>query len=320
MIPAAGAALAAVQELVDQARAFGTAARAERTTRAYAAEFRTFQAWCAEHGLRSLPAEPATLALFLTARATSGIKPSSLSVANAAIAAYHRAHGVAEGDLPHRNAQVAAVWSGIRRTLGTAPRRVAPVLVDDLRAMVGTLPPTLGGARDRALLLVGFCLAARRSELVALQVEHVKFTKQGLVVLIARSKVDQEGFGCEVGVPYGTHPNTCPVRALREWITVSRVRSGPLFRSVKHGKVGGALCGRDVARIVQRTAAAAGMDARQLAAHSLRAGLATEATKAGKSDRSVMLQGRWKSRQTVEIYVRSATLLDSSNAASGLGL
>ena len=180
--------------------------------------------------------------------------------------------------------------------MGTAPRRVAPVLVDELRAMVGALPPSLVGVRDRALLLVGFCLAGRRGELVALDAADVKFTKKGLIITIRRSKTDQEQAGCDVGVPYGNNPNTCPVRALRAWLTVSRVRSGTLFRSVKHGQVGGALCGRDVARIVQRTAARAGLDAREYSGHSLRAGLATSAAQAGKSDRAIMNQGRWSGR------------------------
>lgn len=318
--PASGAALAAAQALVDQALSFSEASTSKRTREAYASQIRVFEAFCAEHGLRSLPASPSTLALYLTHRATSGTKPATLSVANAAIAAQHRAAGVAEADLPLKNARCAAVWRGIRRTLGVAPRRVEPVLVDELRAMVGALPETLGGARDRALLLIGFCIAARRSELVDLQVDHVRFSKAGLVVRIARSKTDQEGAGVEVGVPYGTDPSTCPIAALRAWLSVSRVRSGHLFRSVKHGKVGGALSGRDVARIVQRTAAAVGIDPRTVAAHSLRAGLATAAASQGKSDRAIMQQGRWKNRSTVDAYVRSAQLLDDTNAASGLGL
>lgn len=320
--PAAPALLARLELVVDQAQAFAAAARSPRTRAAYASEWATFAAWCSARHLQSLPTTPTVLALFLSDRASSGIKPSSLGVALAAVAAANRAAGVKPSDLPHRSTAVAEVWSGIRRTLGTAPRRVAPVAVDELRLMCDTLDDSmLIGIRDRAVLLVGFAGALRRSELVALNHADVAFTRAGVVVTLRRSKVDQEAAGTSIGLPYGGDVATCPVRTLRAWLDASDITEGALFRSVnRHGGTGSRLSGRDVARIVQRTAAAAGLDATLYSGHSLRSGLATAAARAGKSDRSIMQQGRWAGRAMVDRYVRDARLLDGKNAASGIGL
>jgi len=87
--------------------------------------------------------------------------------------------------------------------------------------MVETLSPTaVIGVRDRALLLVGFAGAFRRSELVSLDVADVLFGADGLIVQLHRSKTDQEGEGRKVGLPFGSNPLTCPVRAsiLLEWM------------------------------------------------------------------------------------------------------
>jgi site-specific recombinase XerC len=283
---------------------------------------RDFARWCAAREMCALPCSPATLACFLADRASAGLKPSSLSVAIAALVAHHRAAGVPAAELPSKHPQVQEVWAGIRRTLGVAPRRVAPVAVDELARMYAALNDTmLIGMRDRALLVCGFAAALRRSELAALDVEHIRFTREGVVVHLAHSKTDQERAGVDVGLPFGSVYATCPVRTLRAWLDASGMTSGALFRSIsRHGRLGDRIRGRDVARVVQRTAAAAGLDRSLYSGHSLRSGLATAAAKAGKSDRSIMAQGRWTGRSMVDRYVRGATLLDGSNAASGIGL
>jgi site-specific recombinase XerD len=316
------APLARIDLVVDQARAFAEASRSARTRHEYQGQWRTFEAWCAARAQRALPAEPATVALFITDRASNGIKPASLGVALSAISAVHRAAGTKNSDLPTKHPTVAEVLSGIRRTLGVRPRRVAPCVVPELRAMTETLAAdTLIGQRDRALLVVGFAGAFRRSELVALDVADAAFTKAGLVITIRRSKVDQVGAGVSIGLPYGSDPSTCPVRTLKAWVDAAAVAEGALFRSVnRHGQLGSRLGGRDVARIVQRTAAASGLNAALYSGHSLRSGLATSAARAGKSDRAIMAQGRWTGRSMVDRYVRDAKLLDGQNAASGIGL
>ena len=158
---------------------------------------------------------------------------------------------------------IGKVMSGIRRRHGAAGHaQKAPLGDEDLVALVGTLGEGRVGLRDRALLTLGWMGAFRRSELVALRVEDVTRTRDGLVVRVRRSKSDQEGRGAEKGIPYASRPALCPVRALSDWLEAGGIASGPLFRAVdRFGRVrDAALSDRSVARIVQRAAAAAGFE------------------------------------------------------------
>lgn len=314
VIPSAHA-LAVLEPLADAARGFAVEARAGRTRDAYRAQWAAFTAWCSAHGLSSMPAAPESVALYLTARANDGRKVATLAQALAAISQVHQLAGHTS---PRTSPVVRETFKGIRRTLGVAPSQKAPVLAAQLRAMLATLPDTIMGKRDRALLLVGFSGAFRRSELVALEVGDASFGPDGLTMTLRRSKTDQEGVGRKLGLPYGSSAATCPVRALRTWLDSAGVAGGALFRAVdRHGNVGGALGGRDVARVVKRSAKAAGLDAASFAGHSLRAGLATSAAKAGKSVHSIMKATGHKSAAMVQRYVRDAELFND-NAAAGL--
>jgi len=219
----------------DRAQAYARAAKAPATRRGYASDWKTFQQWCERAGVSCLPAAPETVALYIADLAESH-KPATVSRRMAAIAAAHKACGH-QSPASMRHGAVAAVWQGIKRTHGTAQNAKAPVLVDDLRAMVQKLRPGLIGTRDRALLLVGFAGAFRRSELVALDLEDVQFASDGLVVTLRRSKTDQEGEGRKVGIPYGSNPDTCPVRALRSWLDAAGIESG-LCSGQSHGTGG----------------------------------------------------------------------------------
>jgi integrase len=212
---------------------------------------------------------------------------------------------------------VRLVFQGIRRTLGSASAQKTAAVTAELRAMLETLDlETLSGARDRALLLVGFAGAFRRSELVSLDVADVSFTADGAVVQLRRSKTDQEAEGRKVGLPFGSHPLTCPVRALRDWLcqtqtqTHSGIGRGPLFRAVdRHGNIKNQrLSDQSVALIVKRCARDAGLDWEKYAGHSLRSGLATAAANADVSERSIMAQTGHKSLPVVRRYIRDGSL------------
>jgi integrase len=210
---------------------------------------------------------------------------------------------------------------GLRRELGVAPVRKKPVLVADLQEILKQVPDSVLGKRDRALLLVGFTGAFRRSELVGLNVEDLEEMRDGMVVHIRRSKTDQEGEGRKLGIPPGAEESTCPVRALAEWRTAAGLNSGPLFRSVnRHGQVLGArLSGEGVAMVVKRYIEKLGYDPAQFAGHSLRSGLATSAAAAGKSERAIMNQTGHRSVTTLRRYIRDGNLF-RENAAGGIGL
>ncbi len=206
--------------------------------------------------------------------------------------------------------------------MGTATAQKAAALTDDIRAMLEATDVGLIGVRDRALILLGFAGAFRRSRLVSLDVEDCGFGKDGLTVTLRRSKTDQDGQGRKIGVPYGSNPETCPVRVLQTWLEqVCAPTSGPVFRSInRHGQVPPKrLSAADVARIVKKLAERVGLDATKYAGHSLRAGHATSAAIAGASERSIMNQTGHRSVQMVRRYIREGSLF-RDNSGGKLGL
>ena len=312
--------LATLEQTASRARAYAEESKAPNTRRAYRSDWNDFTLWCRERRRTTLPAAPETVALYLTELAAV-CKVSTLQRRLSSIAQAHQAAGYSAHDSPTRHATVRAVWAGIRRAHGTAQEGKAPTLIEDVRAMVATLPDTLLGLRDRALLLLGFAGAFRRSELVAVDVRDVAVSRAGLVVTIRRSKTDQEGEGQTVGIPYGSNPDTCPVRAVQAWLECAYIKEGPLFRSVnRHEQLQqGRLSDRAVALVVKRAAAAAGLDASRYAGHSLRAGLATAAAIAGAGERAIMKQTRHRSERMVRKYIRDGQLF-RDNAAAVVGL
>ena len=311
-------------ELLEAAQEFAQAAKSGATRRAYACDLRDFDTWCAAQGRAPLPAEPATVALYVTHLARSGSAASTIQRRLAAISQVHQLAGHVPP--PTQDWEVRQVVQGIRRRLGTAPAQKEAVLTATLRRLVATCdpapPPTRAGARDRALLLIGFGAALRRSELVALDVEDVTETDEGLRVRIRRSKTDPEGSGAEVGIVRGQHPDIDPVRALRTWRELGAITTGPLFRPITRADTvrRGRLSGQTVALIVQRTAQRAGLPAPEaFAGHSLRSGCATQAAVEGAPERAIMRQGRWRSAATVRRYIRTGDLWQE-NASAWLGL
>jgi site-specific recombinase XerD len=261
-----------------QARAFLLASKAVNTLRAYRSDWNHFAAWCAAHDQPLLPAVPETVAYYLTALAGSH-KPATLVRRLTAISKAHQAAGH-PSPASTQHACVSEILKGIKRTVGTAQPGKEPLFTVEIRRMIDALPGNLQGARDRALLVIGFAGGFRRSELAALDVEDVSETGDGLVLALRRSKTDQEGQGAKVALPFGSHPETCPVRSFRAWITASEITAGPVFRGINNrGYLARIrLDSNSVARIVKRCARRAGLDPAPYAGHSLRAGFCTRPT------------------------------------------
>lgn len=308
---------AELAELGLDAKAYIDRAKSANTRRGYRADWEDFSSWCRKYRRASLPASPETVALYLADRSRTH-RVSTLGRRLTTIAEAHKAAGL---DSPNGHAQVRFVWAGIRREKGHAQTHAKPALIRHIRAMVRLLPDSTLGTRDRALLLLGFAGAMRRSELVGLDVAHVAESDEGLVLLVRRSKTDQNGIGRRIGIPSGKHPDTCPVRAIRAWLERSGVNEGPLFRPVnKHGHVGSArLSDRAVAEIVKRSLVAAGVSPRNYSGHSLRAGLITQAAMEGVAERSIQDQSGHKSLVVLRRYIRDGSLF-RENAAAKVGL
>jgi integrase len=232
-----------------------------------------------------------------------------------------QAHQLAGYESPTKTATVREVMKGIRRELSTAPVKKKAITLAELRGIVATCGTDLQGRRDRALLLIGFLGALRRSELIALNVEHVAFEDEGLRLLITRSKTDQEGVGREIGLPASKQTELCPVLALRAWCGTARISSGPIFRRLnRSGKpLSTPLTPHAVGLIIKRRVAQAGLDPERYGGHSLRSGFCTAAAKAGVPEYQIARQSGHRSMQVLRGYVQSGGIFND-NAVSKLGL
>jgi len=306
--PSALAALAAATD-------FAAAALAPATLRAYRADWNHFCSWCREAGWAALPASPHTVAAYLASLATT----RTSSVLERRLATLSRAHRLAGLDWPRAHPAIRNTLRGIKREHARPKRQAAALATDELVRLVDSCDSTLVGRRDRALLLIGYAGALRRSELVAITREDVEFTAEGLRLTIPRAKGDQVGQGASLGIPRGKRPDTCPVRALELWLEVSRCRFGPVFRAIdRRGVIATqALHADSVRLILSRRAAIAGLTTpagERLSPHGLRAGFITQAYIAGARDEQIMEHTRQKDLRTMRGYVRRAKLVSSSPA------
>lgn len=307
---AIGGGPAALREALAAAAGFARASKSAASLRAYACDWTDFATWCASVEVEPIRAGPAIVAAYLSALTTRGLKAATIRRRVAAISFVFRSH-----DLPSPTAHglVKAAHKGIRNSIGTRPDQKAPATADVVAKMVKRIPAgTLAGARDRALLLLCFAGALRRSELVGLDVEDIARAPGGAVVTIRRSKTDQEGRGHDVGIPNGAKLK--PVDALFAWLDAAGIASGPVFRRIRRGDVLAAerLTSHAFAAIVKRWAGKARLDASTLSGHSLRAGFVTTALEAKADVFEVADQGRWKRLETVREYDRRRKLVGKS--------
>jgi site-specific recombinase XerD len=317
-IPRTGQLDSEIEDLRADAAGLVQAGRALNTRRANHFDWHHFTTWCTTHRLAPLPADPETVVLYL-ADLSKTYKTSTITRRLATISIAHQAAGL---PTPTREITVKATINGIRRVNGSAQTGKAPLLTEQIRKMVGSLPDTLTGSRDRALLLLGFAGAFRRSELVALTVDDITHESDGLVICIRRSKTDQTGNGRIIGIPYGcTTAAYCPVRSYKAWLTRAQISEGPVFRPIdRHGHLAHtALTDKSVATIIKRAARGAGIDADPLAGHSLRSGMATSAARAGATEAEIMNVTGHHSTAMVRRYIRRGTLFEH-NASARLGL
>ena len=288
---------------LERAREYVWNTRAQATYRAYNVHWRAFESWCIRAGVPALPASPETVAAFLVADAERH-QPATLTARLAAIAWRHR---IAKLPNPCDALEVRELLRGIRRTKGTRPTRKRAATLDIIRRMARAAGDDLRGKLYRALLLVGFWGAFRRSELAALRVEDVAFTDYGARILVARSKTDQEGEGSYKQLERLADQDICPVTALRDWLSASGITSGPAFRSISlvSGKLNDKpISGRHVARIVKLLAERIGESAHEFSGHSLRAGFVTSALAKGANETDVMEQTGHKTARMLVVYSR----------------
>jgi len=333
-VPGGAGRAAELEALSARAAAYATRARGPGTLRAYRSAWHGYETWCRSLGREPLDGDPDTVAMYVTKRADHGLAVSSIRVALAAIRTAHLLAGI---PLDLRQPRFAMVLEGVVRSRGTRPRRQAiPAVPGVLRRMLGALPSPAAplGVRHRAMLLIGFGAALRRSELAALQLGDAEAVPgRGLRLLVRRSKTDPHGRGQEVAIwANPAEPLLCPAAALNAWLSLrteapdlaptlsaAEHRERPLFCAMtKSGRLTGeALSDKAVARLVKQAAAAAGLDPARFSGHSLRAGLATAAGDAGAGLADLMRQTRHTSTEVALGYLRPADLW-RNNVTEGL--
>ncbi len=285
------------------------AATSRNTHRAYQADLRHFHEWGG-----TIPADANMVAEYLAAHAEILAVPTLIR----RLATISKTHTLRGHESPTKANLVRTVMRGIKRTHGRQPQQKAAVLTEQIIAMVGNIGTRRKDMRDRALLLVGFAGGFRRSELVALKCTDIEWAAEGIIINLRRSKCDQEGIGRQVVIPSG-QGTCCPVRALGDWLSVSGIESGSIFRAVnRHGHTADkALSPEAVALVIKARAKAAGMDPRRYSGHSLRAGLATSAAAAGVASWKIRRQTGHASEAMLERYIRDGNRFND-NAVVGL--
>jgi integrase len=282
------------------------AAIADNTRLAYQQDLRDFLLWGG-----TVPCTPDTLVAYIANRAQT-VSAHTIIRRVVGIGRAHVSQGLAD---PAKTDLVRTVLRGVRRVKGTAQRQVDPLLKDDVLAIMSKMVGTKG-YRDRALILLGFAAALRRSELAALDFADIEFVREGLVVHLRWSKTDQEGVGRKIGVPWG-RTSACPVKAVENWLQVAHIESGPLFRAVNRAGVVGCnqLHPQSIALVLKDYAQSVGLNPAKISGHSLRSGLVTSAIQAGVAVHKIQQQTGHRSVEMLSRYIRDAGLFDSN--ASG---
>jgi site-specific recombinase XerD len=280
---------------------------AESTRTCYAINWRDFEAYCRDTAAVALPAEPETIAGYLLAREASH-STSSLSQRLAAIVAAHGLHGY---DVPVKKTVIRDAWAEIRRRKGSAKTPKAALAGEDIKRLVRGIPPER--LQDRAIVLIGYASLMRRSELVALNVEDLTFSRNDLTIKIHRSKTDKEGKGETVAI-LRSQTEYCAVAALEKWLAAREIKSGPIFRIGDHR-----MPPRGVATIVKKWAKRAGLDPAVIGAHSLRRGGITTMFRNGAKIEDIMRVSRHRTHAIALGYVE-APRASANPALRALGL
>ncbi|MBA4536570.1 site-specific integrase [Bacillus aquiflavi] len=276
------------------------AAKSNNTKKAYESDWRHFENWCAENTVQSMPASVETVLLYLNDLS----KTYKYSTIRRRISSISKAHKLRNQMNPVRHDYIQMALDGIGKLNGRRQHSKRAILLEDLKKMVDCIDTsTVIGKRDKALLLVGFALASRRSELVAINREDIYFTREGADIRIRQTKTNDDDVVKSILKVSSAY---CPVVALADWLQTANIQTGAVFKTVdKYGNIYNRTTDKTVARVVKKYAALAGLDPSEYAGHSLRSGLATSASMEGMNDNSIMKQTGHKTRHMVDRYIQS---------------
>jgi len=289
--------------------------KANNTIRAYKSDFNDFELFCIQNGFRSLPSEPKIISLYLTSLSSKNIKMSTLKRRLVSIGVIHKLKG---HYLDTKHPLIIENIMGIKRRKGSAQNGKKPLLINNLKVLIkainrSDLNPIIK-FRDRTIVLIGFSGGFRRNEIVSLNYDDIEFVNEGMKINLRRSKTDQYGEGFLKGIPYFDNPVYCPVISMQNWLKISKIDSGSLFRRFSKGAklTEIRLTDQTVALIIKKYLQLAGIDSKNYSGHSLRSGFATSAADAGAEERSIMAMTGHKSTEMVRRYIKEANVFKNN--------
>jgi len=296
--------------------------KANNTIRAYRSDFQDFSLFCLQNGFKSLPSEPKIVSLYLTQLSSKDIKISTIKRRLVSIGVIHKIKG---HYLDTKHPLIIENLMGIKRRKGINQKGKKPLLINNLKKIINVIDnqdrDNIKIFRDRTIILIGFAGGFRRNEIVSLDYEDLDFVKEGLKISIKRSKTDQFGEGLVKGLPYFDNSEYCPVVSTKNWIEISKIKSGPLFRRLRKGSnlSEHRLTDQTVALLVKKYLNLAGIESKNYSGHSLRSGFATSAAEAGAEERTIMAMTGHKSTEMVRRYIKEANLF-KNNALNKINL
>ena len=289
--------------------------KANNTVRAYKSDFNDFGLFCAKNGFKSLPTEPKIISLYLTYLSTKNIKMSTLKRRLVSISVIHRLKG---HYIDTKHPSIIENIMGIKRRKGSIQLAKKPILINNLKNIINVIDEynkeEIKRLRDRSIILIGFSGGFRRNEIVSIDYDDLDFVQEGLKMNVRRSKTDQFGEGFVKALPYFNNQLYCPVVSLKDWLNISKIASGPVFRRFNKGSSLSEkrLTDQSVALLIKEYLNLAGIDSKNYSGHSLRSGFATSAAESGAEERNIMAMTGHKSTEMVRRYIKEANLFKNN--------
>ena len=289
--------------------------KANNTVRAYKSDFNDFGIFCAQNGFKSLPSDPKIVSLYLTHLSTKDAKMSTLKRRLVSIGVIHKLKG---HYLDTKHPAIIENIMGIKRRKGSIQKAKKPILINSLKLIIDVIDQQnkqeIKKFRDRSIILIGFSGGFRRNEIVSLDYDDLDFVPEGLKINIKRSKTDQFGEGFTKALPYFDSSQYCPVVSLKNWLDISKITSGSVFRRfVKGSKLSeNRLTDQTVAILIKKYLNLAGINSKNYSGHSLRSGFATSAAESGVEERNIMAMTGHKSTEMVRRYIKEANLFKNN--------
>ena len=288
--------------------------KANNTLRAYRSDFKDFGGFCAKHGFNSMPTDPKIVSLYLTHLS----KTSKISTLRRRLVSIGVVHKIKGHYLDTKHPIIIENLMGIKRLKGSMQTGKKPILINHLKQIINVINnqdiEEIVKQRNKTMILIGFGGGFRRTEIISIDQEDLEFVNEGVKIIVRRSKTDQFGEGMIKGLPYFPNETYCPVINLKNWLKISKIKTGPIFRRFTKGSslTKHRLTDQSVVLIIKDCLRIAGIENHNFSGHSLRSGFATVAADSGADERSIMAMTGHKSSQMVRRYIREANIFKNN--------